>query len=72
MYPVYNIWNYNFIEQQEQQQHHYQQVSQTIDCANKLRDFLDSVDKVEPAYQQQLAYELCGVLAGYAQKHGIF
>lgn len=72
MYPVHNIWNYNYIQHQEKQQHHYQQVSQTIDCANKLRDFLDSVDKVEPAYQQQLAFEICGVLTEYAKKHSIF
>ena len=72
MYPIYNIWNYNYIQQQEQQQHHYQQVFQTIDCAKKLRDFLDSVDKVEPAYQQQLAFEMCVVLTEYAKKHGIF
>lgn len=70
MQPIYNIWNYNYIQQQEQQNHHFKQVAQTMESANKLKDFLDSVDKVEPAYQQQLAFEICGVLADYARKHG--
>lgn len=72
MSPIYNIWNYSYIQQQEQERHHYQQVCQTINCANKLRDFLDSIDNVEPAYQQQLAFEMCGVLAEYAKKHNLF
>ena len=54
MQPIYNIWNYNYIQQQEQRNHHFKQVTQTIESAQKLRDFLDSIDKVEPAYQQQL------------------
>lgn len=69
---MYNIWNYNYIKQQEQQNHHFKQVAQTMESVNKLRDFLDSVDKVEPAYRQQLDFEICGVLAGYAKKHGMF
>ena len=72
MQPIYNIWNYNYIQQQEQRNHHFKQVPQTIESAQKLRDFLDSIDKVEPAYQQQLVLEICGVLNEYARKHGIY
>ncbi len=71
MQPIDNIWNYNYIQQQERQNHHFKQVAQTIESANKLRDFLDSIDKVESAYQSQLVFEICGVLADYARKHGM-
>ncbi len=72
MQSIYNIWNYNYIQQQEQRKHHFKQVVQTMESAQKLRDFLDSIDKVEPAYQQHLVFEICEVLNEYARKHGIY
>lgn len=65
----YNIWNYNYI-QQEVQRYHNNQVAQTFDCAQKLKDFLESIDRVEPQYQTQMIMECCAVLMDYAQKHG--
>ncbi|MDO5157252.1 MAG: hypothetical protein Q4D51_14955 [Eubacteriales bacterium] len=72
MQSIYNIWNFEYIQQQEQKNHHFKQVAQTVESANKLREFLNSVDKVEPSYQQQLRFEVCEVLAEYARKHGIY
>ena len=71
MNPLYNIWNYNYIQQQAQQQHHQNQVQQVLDTAQKLQDYLDSADKVDPAYQGALTATCCAVLADYAKKHGI-
>lgn len=51
MNPLYNIWNYNYIQQQAQQQYHQNQVQQVLEAAHKLQDYLDSADKVDPAYQ---------------------
>lgn len=67
-----NIWNYNYIQQQAQQQYHQNQVQQVMEAAHKLKDFLDSVDKVDSAYQGALTAACCAVLADYAEKHGIF
>ena len=53
MNPFYNIWNYDYIQQQAQMQHHFSQVKQVQDTAKALSDFLDGCDKIEPAYQQQ-------------------
>ena len=39
---MYNIWNYNYIQQHAQQQYHQNQVFQVADTARKLQDFLDS------------------------------
>ena len=71
MNPLYNIWNYNYIQQQAQQQYHQSQVQQVLEAAHKLQDYLDSVDKVDPAYQGALTATCCAVLADYAKKHGI-
>lgn len=71
MNPLYNIWNYNYIQQQAQQQYHQNQVQQVMETAHKLQDYLDSVDKVDPAYQGAMTAVCCAVLADYAKKHGI-
>ena len=71
MNPLYNIWNYNYIQQQAQQQYHQNQVQQVLDTAQKLQDYLDNVDKVDPAYQRAMTAAGCAVLADYAKKHGI-
>lgn len=71
MNPFYNIWNYDYIQQQAQQQYHQSQVQQVIETAHKLQDYLDSVDKVDSAYQGALTSACCAVLADYAKKHGI-
>ena len=47
MNPLYNILNYNYIQQQAQQQYHQNQVQQVLEASHKLQDFLDSVDKVD-------------------------
>lgn len=70
MNPLYNIWDYNYIQQQAQQ-HHQNQIIQVADSARKLKDFLDSVDKVDPSYQGALTAECCGVLLDYAKKHNM-
>ena len=71
MNPLYIIWYYNYIQQQAQQQYHQNQVQQVLDTAQKLQDYLDNVDKVDPAYQGAMTAACCAVLADYAKKHGI-
>mgnify|MGYP000941932037 CR=1 FL=1 len=36
MNPFYNIWNYDYIQQQAQMQHHFSQVKQVQDTAKAL------------------------------------
>ena len=69
MNPFYNIWNYDYIQQQAQMQHHFSQVKQVQDTAKALSDFLDGCDNIEPAYQQQAPAEFCAVIAAYFNKH---
>ena len=52
---IYGIFNKNSIQeqlrQQQLQQYHNDQVWQSIKCANKLDEFLRSIDEAEPEYQ---------------------
>lgn len=68
---MYNIWNYNYIQQQAQQQHHQSQIFQVVDAVHKLQDFLDSADKVDAPYKETLTTECCAVLLNYAKDHGL-
>lgn len=69
MNPLYNIWNYNYIQQQAQQQHHFQQIKQVQDTAKALKDFLDGLDKIEPPYQDAASAEFSAIVWDYIRKH---
>jgi len=69
MNSIYNIWNQDYIQQQAQQQHHNEQLYNVADAVKKLKDFLDSTDKIEPQYQNMASAEFCTVLLDYFQKH---
>lgn len=62
MNPLYNIWNNDYIKQQAQQQHHFEQIKQVQDTAKALKDFLDGMQKIEPAYQDLATKEFCYII----------
>ena len=68
MNPIYNMWDYNYFLQQGQQ-YHQTQVMQVQDSTRKLKDFLDSLDKIDPSYRNAASVEFCAVLFNYFQKH---
>jgi hypothetical protein len=53
------------------QQYHMGQIRNTYKCAQKLKDFSDSTDKIASEYQQAAWMECCAVLMDYYQKHNI-
>lgn len=59
----------DYIQQQCQQQYHINQQVQVLETAKKLKDFLDSCDKVDEAYKSALLAHCSAVLIDYAQKH---
>ena len=71
MNPLYNILNHDYIQQQIQT-YHTNQVYEVQKSAKALQDFLDSVDKIDPNYQQWASEEYCMILADYFRKHGMF
>lgn len=66
---IYNLFNMDYIHQQYQQQYHNNQQLQVLETAKKLKDFLDSCDKVDEAYKSALLAHCSAVLIDYAQKH---
>ena len=69
MNSLYNMWNYNYIQQQAQQQHHLQQVKQVQDTAKALKDFLDGLDNIELPYQNAASAEFCAIVRDYIRRH---
>jgi len=70
MNPLYHILNRDYIQQQIQT-HHFNQVYEVQKSTKALQDFLDSVDIIEPNYQQMASVEYCKILADYFKKHGM-
>ena len=66
-----NIWNCDYIKQQAQQQHNKTQEQQVIETVHKLKDFLDSFDKVDSNYKNELTLDCCAVLFEYLKKHNM-
>ena len=69
---IYGIFNQNSIQEQlrqQQLQHHNYQVGKSIKCANKLDEFLKSIDEVEPEYQQLAFEQCCLVIGNHMRQH---
>lgn len=71
MNSIYNIWNYDYIQQEAQRCHDFEQAKQVQDTVKALYDFLDGMDRIEPRYQEYANLEICGVICNYLRKHGV-
>jgi len=68
MNPVFDIFNYQYVQQQAQKQH-LDQLSEVQKSAKALKDFLDGVDKIEPSYQKMASETFCAIILDYIGKH---
>lgn len=73
MNPFYEMFNQSYIQQQAmlQRQNHLNQVAEVQKSAKALKDFLDSLDKIQSAYQQMASAEYCAIICDYFRKHGM-
>ncbi len=69
--PIYGIFNQVYAEKQMREQQHYDQVMKSAECVNKFRDFLESIDKVEPENQEMTAKACCCAFWDYMKRHGM-
>lgn len=67
MNSFYNMWNYEYIQQQAQTHHLIR--SKSARRRKILKRFLDNCDQIEPAYQNAASAEFCAILAEYLRKH---
>ena len=70
--PIYGIFNEEKIRerirQQQLQQFHNDQLIKTFDCAHKLKEFLESADKVSFQYRDIATLQCYAVLGKYFMK----
>ena len=74
MNPLYEILNRSYIQQQallQQKQNHIGQIIEVQKSAKALKDFLDSSDRIQPAYQQMATEQYCAILCDYLRKHNM-
>lgn len=67
MYPIYNMYDQQVLQQQAAMFHAHQE-KQIAECLHKLNDFLDSAEKVAPAYQSQLLAAACTLVFNRQQQ----
>jgi hypothetical protein len=49
MNQLYGMWNQEYIQNYAAMQHNNQQMTQGMECVQKLGDLLNAMDQVEPA-----------------------
>lgn len=69
MNPIFDIFNYQYITQQNAQQKHFSQINEVQKCAKALKDFLESSEKIEEPYQKMAFDACCAVLIEYKYKN---
>ena len=71
MYNAYynNMFNVDFIQRQAQQQYHLKQTAQIAECAHKLDDLLDGMEKIAPEYQSAALAAFCAVFIDHANRN---
>lgn len=62
------LFNQQYIQQQAQMRHQ-QECLHVADSARKLKDFLDSINKIDPRYQGIASQEFCAIILDYLNKH---
>ena len=70
MNPLYELFNQQYIQRQAQE-YHINQFCQVQNSARKLKDFLDSCDNIDPAYQLAACQEFSAILADYFAKQAM-
>ena len=68
---IYRMFDQNCIQEQYLRQRHNEQMWKTIECANKLDDFLKCIDEVSPEYQKIAFEQCCIVIGNHMMKKGL-
>ena len=68
MNPVFDIFNFHYVQQQAQK-HHIDQLFEVQKAAMALNDLLEGIDNIEPAYQKMASETFCAIILDYIEKH---
>lgn len=70
MNEIYRIFNDLYIQQQAEQKH-AKQTENILKSTHKLKDFLDSLEDIEPEYRGEASKAFCMVLFDYINSHSM-
>lgn len=70
MNPFRNMWNTPYIQEHAINQTNLKsQESIAYECIQKLKDFLDSTEKIDPENQDIVGAACCMIVIDYIKKH---
>ena len=77
MNSFFQMFNDPYIQEmarqtQKAQQEHQEQVENVLESAEKLKEFLDSLDKIKPEYRRDASRLFCTIVFEYMCKHTYF
>jgi len=68
--PFRNMWNTPYIQEYAAYQNSLNsQETAACDCIQKLKDFLDSTEKIDPKNQNIVGATCCMIVIDYIKKH---
>ena len=68
--PFRNMWNTPYIQEHAIYQNNLQsQEAAAYECVQKLKDFLDSTEKIDPKNQGKVVADCCMIIFDYINKH---
>ena len=67
MNPLYNILNTDYIQQQALQYQKMQELHIAESC-HKMREFLNSLDKIDPANRQNASIAFCAIICDWLKQ----
>lgn len=68
MNPIYEMFNYQYLHQQAQKKH-FTQIAKVQQSANKLKDFFDSLDEIEPEYRNDASIEFSAIILDFIKRN---
>ena len=68
MNPIYKMFNYQYIQQQAQEKY-FTQIAKVQQSANKLKDFFDSLDEIEPEYRNDASIEFSAIVLAFLKRN---
>ena len=68
MNQIYEMFDYQYIQQQAQEKH-FTQIAKVQQSANKLKDFFDSLDEIEPEYRNDASIEFSAIVLAFIKRN---
>lgn len=68
MNQIYEMFDYQYIQQQAQEKN-FTQIAKVQQSANKLKDFFDSLDEIEPEYRNDASIEFSAIILDFIKRN---